>query len=276
MVHLQNLSFSYRKSPVFDSISLSIRPGFLYGVLGRNGTGKSTLLYILSGMLRQSQGSIDVMGYIPYQRKPAFLQKVFMIPEEFHIPDISLTDFVKYYGQFYPAFDRRVFEENLDAFEIPRHTLLKMSYGQKKKVLISFGLASGVPLLLMDEPTNGLDVISKGQFRKVMVRSMAPDKSIVISSHQVSDLSSMVDHLIVLDSTKITVQNSIQEIESKLVFKVSDDPAETEGAIYTELSRGGKALVAMNDGSEETMIDLELFYKAAMYNPQGIAYALSN
>lgn len=276
MVQLTNVSFAYGKTPVFDGIDLRVKPGFFYGVLGRNGTGKSTLLYIISGMLRPIQGQVAVMDYIPHHRRPAFLQKVFMIPEEFYIPDISLADFVKYYGRFYPEFNRKSFEENLDVFEIPRHTLLKMSYGQKKKVLISFGLASGVALLLMDEPTNGLDVISKGQFRKVMARSMAPDKSIIISSHQVSDLSSMVDHLVVLDSTKITVQNSIQEIETKLVFKVSDDPVEAEGAIYTEMSRGGNAMVALNDGSAESMIDLELFYKAAMYNPQGVAYALSN
>jgi ABC-2 type transport system ATP-binding protein len=276
MVQFNGVSFAYRKTPVFENVSLSISPGYLYGILGRNGTGKSTLLYLLSGLLRPTRGASTVMGYKPHERQPAFLQKVFMIPEEFHMPDISLDNFVKYHGQFYPLFNRELFLENLDAFEVPSHTLLKMSYGQKKKVLVSFALATGVPLLLMDEPTNGLDVISKSQFRKVIAKSLRSDNTIVISSHQVSDLSSLIDHLIVLDSTKITVQSSIQDIESRLVFKVTSETLEDEHVLYSELSRGGKAMVAINDGSEESRIDLELFYKAAMNNPAGVAYALNN
>ena len=276
MVQFADVSFSYRKTPVFDNVNLSISTGFLYGVLGRNGTGKSTLLYLLSGLLTPAQGKSTVMGYTPYDRHPDFLKQVFMVPEEFYVPDISIDSFVKYYGQFYPLFDSEAFGRNLEAFEVPRQTLLKMSYGQKKKVLISFGLATGVRLLLMDEPTNGLDVISKGQFRKVIAGSLSQEKAIVISSHQVSDLASLIDHVIVLDSTKITVQSSIRDIESRLVFKIGGNDAETENVLYSELSRGGKALVAINDRSEESLIDLELFYKAAMHNPAGVAYALNN
>jgi ABC-2 type transport system ATP-binding protein len=276
MVQLDQLNFAYKKAPVFDDVQLSFQSGSLYGILGKNGSGKSTLLYLIAGLLRPASGTINMMGFTPHERKPAFLENVFMIPEEFHIPDISISAFIRYYGVFYPRFDREAFEANLDAFEIPQHTLLKMSYGQKKKVLISFGLATGVSLLLMDEPTNGLDIISKGQFRKVIARSLTADNTILISSHQVSDLASLVDHIVVLEGARIAVQNSISEIEKKLLFKVSADPAEMEGVLYQEMSRGGNALVAINDGSEESLIDLELFYKAAMYNPAGVAYALKN
>lgn len=276
MVQLEGLSFAYRTVPVFDNVNLSIRSGNLYGILGRNGTGKSTLLYIISGLLRPTQGTASVFGFRPFERRPDFLQEVFMIPEEFHIPDISIEAFVKYHGQFYPRFDRDAFFKNLEAFEVPVHTLLKMSYGQKKKVLISFGLATNVSLLLMDEPTNGLDVISKGQFRKVIAGALTEDKAIVISSHQVTDLASLIDRLIVLDSTKITVQSSIHEIEKKLTFRIAEGIVESEAVLYSEISRGGKALVTINDGSEESRIDLELFYKATMHNPAGIAYALNN
>src|SRR5262245_25299464 len=111
MVHLDGVSFAYRKTPVFDNVGLSINSGLLYGVLGRNGTGKSTLLYLIGGLLRPNQGSCRVMGHVPSRREPSFLSKVFMIPEEFHIPDISIPDFVKYYGQFYPNFNAEAFAE---------------------------------------------------------------------------------------------------------------------------------------------------------------------
>jgi len=276
MVQLEKVSFAYRKTPVFEDVDLAVNKGYLYGVLGRNGTGKSTLLYLLSGLLQPRRGSITVLGHVPHKRTPDFLQQVFMVPEEFHMPDISINNYVKQYGHFYPSFNNDIFFENLHAFEVPGNTLLKMSYGQKKKVLISFAIATGVPLLLMDEPTNGLDIISKGQFRKVIAQAVRSDGAIVISSHQVSDLASLIDHLIVLDSTKVAVQSSVQEIESRLVFKVTEGISEPEHVLYSEVSRGGKALVAINDGREESRMDLELFYKAAMYNPAGVAYALNN
>jgi ABC-type multidrug transport system, ATPase component len=169
MIDIQNLHFAYKKKKVFTGLSLKLQPGHIYGLLGKNGTGKSTLLRNIAGMLFPDQGKINVLNYTPGERKPAFLQEVFMVPEELYFPDIPLEQLLKYYAPFYPRFDREQFERYITEFEIPRdNSFLRMSYGQKKKVLISFGLASNAAVLLMDEPTNGLDIMSKSQFRKVM------------------------------------------------------------------------------------------------------------
>jgi ABC-2 type transport system ATP-binding protein len=276
MIAIDNVHFSYSKTCVFEGISLNMNKGSIYGILGRNGTGKSTLLYTIAGLLFPLKGKIEVLGFTPGRREPGFLQDIFMIPEEFYLPDITIKHLIKYHSPFYPKFDVDEFYQNLEAFGIPDHTLLKMSYGQKKKVLISFGLACNVSLLLMDEPTNGLDIISKNQFRKVIVRSLTDQKCILISSHQVQDLTNLIDHIVILDNTKIMLQQSMQLISQKLAFKVSNDSDELTTAFYSEPVLGGNSVVTLNNLGNESNVNLELFYKAMMTNPGGIQYALND
>ena len=162
MVSIENVSFAYRKKPVFNGLNLRFEAGHVYGLLGKNGTGKSSLLRNIAGLLFPQKGNIVVNGFTPGDRLPVFLQDVFMVPEEFYLPDISVPDFIKSYVPFYPRFNSDKFRDYISIFEIPADsTLQNMSYGQKKKVLISFALASNAKLLLMDEPTNGLDIMSK-------------------------------------------------------------------------------------------------------------------
>jgi ABC-2 type transport system ATP-binding protein len=273
-ITIQDLCFSYQNTSVFQRVNLVFEKGFLYGILGKNGTGKSTLLYTLAGLLVPKSGAVNVNGFIPSLRQPQFLQDVFLVPEEFHLPDISIPEFVKVYSAFYPRFEEAVFYNYLQAFDIPSHTLLKMSYGQKKKALISFGLASGVSLLLMDEPTNGLDIISKSQFRKAIAAAVDNGRTILISSHQVQDLSQLIDHLVILDGTKVMLQQSLHTISEKLVFKISNDSEEISSAYYAEPVLGGHALVLPNHAGGETNVNLELLYKSIMTNAPAIQYAL--
>lgn len=276
LIHITDMHFAYRKTSVFEGITSEFLPGSVYGILGRNGTGKSTLLYTIAGLLHPDRGSIDVLGFNPISRSPHFLQKIFMIPEEFHLPDISIDKFLEYHGRFYPLFDHAQFHHVLQTFEIPDHSLLKMSYGQKKKVLISFGLASGVRVLLMDEPTNGLDIISKNQFKKVIAESINENTTILISSHQVQDLTNLIDHVVIIDKAMIILQNSMRAIGEKLTFQISRDYAEAEAAFFKEPVLGGNLLVALNETGLESNVDLETLYKATMMNPEAIRYALNS
>lgn len=274
-VTLKDVHFSYRQTHVFQGISLDFEYGKLYGILGKNGTGKSTLLYTLAGLLFPKSGTVDVLGFTPSSRHPSFLQDIFLVPEEFHLPDVSISDFIRIYAPFYPKFNEGAFLNYLTLFDVPSQTLLKMSYGQKKKALISFGLASAAALVLMDEPTNGLDIISKSQFRKALVGALDDGRTIVISSHQVQDLNQLIDHLIILDNARIVLDMDLGDISAKLSFKISNDPEEVTSAYYSEPSLGGHAVVLPNDGHHETNLNLELLYKSVMTNPDAIKYALS-
>ena len=271
MVSIQDLRFAYRKKPVFTGLSLSLQPGHIYGLLGKNGTGKSTLLRNIAGLLFPDGGTINVIGHTPLKRQPAFLQEVFLVPEEFYLADISLAQLVQHHACFYPKFDKSQFDKYITDFEIPTgNNLQNLSYGQKKKVLISFGLASNASVLLMDEPTNGLDIMSKGQFRRVMAGALNEQKCIIISTHQVKDLENLIDRITVIDAGRILFDQTIEEISRRLSFGISFDSSDTTGALYSEPSLRGNAVVTANTAGEDSKPDLELLYKAIVTNASGV------
>lgn len=271
MVTIRDLHFAYRGKPVFTGLNLELQPGHIYGLLGRNGMGKSTLLRNIAGLLFPQQGRIGVLGHEPGRRRPAFLQQVFLVPEEFSLPSVSLEKWVRYHAGFYPLFNQEQFIRIINELGVPKGRRLdEMSYGQQKKTLISFALATNAALVLMDEPTNGLDILSKSQFRKVMAGVLDEDRCILISTHQVKDLENLIDRVTVIDEGKILFDQTMDAISQKLLFKLSFDPEETEMALYGEPSLKGNVLVMANTEGEESRPDLELLYKAIVLAPEKV------
>ena len=271
MVNIQNASFAYRKKPVFNGLNLRFEAGYVYGLLGKNGTGKSSLLRNIAGLLQPQKGSITVNGFTPFERLPVFLEDVFMVPEEFYLPNILVSDFIKSDAAFYPRFNHAQFKNYLTVFAIPADsTLQNMSYGQKKKVLISFALATNAKVLLMDEPTNGLDIMSKSQFRKILAEALNEERCVIISTHQVKDLENLIDRVTIIDEGKILFDESVEEITKKLSFRFAYDAAEVATAIYSESLLTGNVIVAPNTSDEESKLDLELLYKAIVTNGEQI------
>lgn len=277
MISVQNLHFAYKRKKVFNGLSLQLQPGFIYGLLGKNGTGKSTLLRNISGLLFPDEGAITVNGETPGKRTPSFLQEVFIVAEEFFLPNITTAKLVKYNAPFYPKFSMEQFNRYLKEFEIPAdNTIQNMSYGQKKKVLISFGLACNTSVLLMDEPTNGLDIMSKSQFRKVIAGALDENKCIVISTHQVKDLENLIDRITIIDEGKILFDQTIDSITRQLHFKISFDADEVQQALYSETSLKGNAIISRNTEGDESRLDLEMLYKAIITNGQKIHSAFQS
>ena len=271
MINIRNLHFSYKKTKVFDDLSLQLAPGHIYGLLGKNGTGKSTLLKNVAGLLFPRQGTVTVNGFVPGKRQPEFLKDVFMVPEEFYLPNIPLSSFVKIEAPFYPRFSESQLQNYLSDFDVPQNsTLQNMSYGQKKKVLISFALATNAKVLLMDEPTNGLDIISKSQFRKVLASALDEERCIIISTHQVKDLENLIDRVTIIDEGKILFDQNVEDITEKLSFRISADESEVKDALYSESSLKGNVIVTPNYAAEEGKLDMELLYKAIVTNGEKI------
>lgn len=267
MISVSNLHFAYKRKPVFTGLSLQLQPGHIYGLLGKNGTGKSTLLRNISGLLFPKQGKIEVLGFNPCDRKPAFLEEVFMVPEEFYLPNVKMDELLKYQAKFYPKFSAEQFNRYVKEFDIPTDAnMQEMSYGQKKKVLISFGLASNASVLLMDEPTNGLDIMSKSQFRKVMAGALDENKCIVISTHQVKDLENLIDRITIIDEGRILFDQTTENITRKLSFRISFEGDDVTNALYSESSLKGNAIIELNTYEEDSKLDLEMLYKAIVTN----------
>lgn len=271
MIDLTNLTFCYgRKPPVLQDLSLHLEPGRIYGLLGSNGAGKSSLMRLMAGLLFPTNGQIRVNNHEPRQRKPAFLEDVFFLPEEIDTPSITLSRYVATMGAFYPRFNDDQFRQYLRAFQLPAtiDKLADLSLGQRKKVLISFGLATNTSVLLMDEPTNGLDIPSKSQFRKVVSAALTDDRLIIISTHQVRDLDSLIDSVVVINDHELLINAPLERVSQRLRFELlgRDVPA---NALYAEPSlRGNAVVLENNDPTDDTPIDLERLFNAAISNPQ--------
>lgn len=270
MITIRNLNFSYSKAvPIFNSMNMELKAGHIYGLLGKNGAGKSTLLKNMAGLVFPISGSIEVLGFTPSKREVSFLQDVCFIPEEFYLPSVKSDRFTRSNAVFYPNFDHDYFKSLIAEFEIPiQQKLADMSYGQKKKYIISFGLASGSRLVIMDEPTNGLDIPSKTQFRKIMASAMKDDRCIIISTHQIRDLDNLIDSVIVLDQNKVVLNASIFDIAERVKFRKQQ--AIDDEVLYAESSLGGFHAMVPNEDGDESKVDLELLFNGVLTEKEKI------
>ena len=230
MIDVNNITFGYNKyCNVLQDFSLQFEKGKVYGLLGKNGTGKSTLLYLMMGLLRPKKGEVRVEGMNPTDRLPEMMREMFIVPEEYDLPRITLGQYVKSLKPFYPRFSDELLERCLAGFDMTKDVNLgSLSMGQKKKVYMCIALATNTEYLLMDEPTNGLDILSKSQFRKVVIESMTDDKTIIISTHQVHDVERMLDHVCIIEPNKVL-------LDAPLVEK--DEPIDLEKLFIETLTK---------------------------------------
>ena len=267
MIEVENLSFSYgrRKSKVLEDFSMKLDKGSVYGLLGKNGTGKSTLLYLMAGLLRPQTGNVLYKGVDVKKRYPDTLQDMFLVPEEFALPNVSLKQYVKLNAPFYPNFSDELLNACLRDFDMNEDIHLgELSMGQKKKAFMCFALATNTSLLMMDEPTNGLDIPSKSQFRKVIASGMSDDKAVIISTHQVRDIDSLLDHVLIMDGTKLLLNESVSTICEKLLFAEQGMNEPTEGALYVQPSVQGNSVILPNEYGEDSKLNLEVLFNAML------------
>jgi ABC-2 type transport system ATP-binding protein len=263
MIAIKSLSFGYRGKPLlFKDLSLFLQQGHIYGLLGKNGAGKSTLLKNIVGLAYPEKGSCLFNGINVSNRPVTVLEDVYFLAEELFVPSLTPEQFVKSTAGFYPRFSNADFYQYLKALDIdPASVMDKQSFGQQKKAMIAFGLATNTSLLIMDEPTNGLDIPSKVQFRKLIASVLTEDRCIVISTHQVRDLDSLIDTLLILHDREIVVNHSVEEITEKITFGVFNDTNGLE-VLYEEDGIRGKNAILKNTTGKFSKIDLELFFNA--------------
>ena len=264
MIEVSNISFRYtgQGKKVFNGLNLRLEENAIYGLLGKNGMGKSTLLYLISGLLQTKEGKISVDGHDPRDRKPEMLREIYIVTEDFDLPAMTLSEYVKINAPFYPNFSQEVLDICLREFDLEGNPRLNaLSMGQKKKIYMSFALATGTRYLFMDEPTNGMDIPSKAQFRKVVAQGMTDGRTVVISTHQVHDVENLLDHVIIINNSEILLNSSVEDICRQYVFEYRA-PNDMADAIYAEPSLQGNAVMAPRGDKPETTLNLELLFDA--------------
>ena len=269
MVKIDDLSFKYGKYEVLSHISMTLERGKIYGLLGENGVGKTTLLKIISGLQKPEAGRYTAFGENPFNRTPSFLSRIYYLPEELEYiqTDLSPRQFAQLNGIFYPKFAMEKFASILREFDVaPDKKLNKLSQGQTKKAAIAFAISTNADLLLMDEPSNGLDIPSKTLFRQIMAEYCLDTTCTVISTHQVRDLENLIDPIIILDNRAVLLHASLEEISEKLYFGLSSTLP--EGTLYSELTPTGYLYVTRNEDMCESRINFEALFNTTMQHKE--------
>lgn len=265
MINLRDVSFSYGRHKVLGNVSMNLEQGKIYGLLGENGVGKSTLLKILSGLLKMEGGECTVCGEVPYMRYPSFLQEIYYLPEDFAGENVVVEKYAMQTGAFYPNFSPDKFYRILSEFGVDgKAKFNKLSLGQQKKAIIAVALSLGTKVLLMDEPSNGLDIPSKALLRRLIAENASDDQLIIISTHQVKDLENLIDPIIIMDRECVLMNASIEEISRRLTFGI--EPEEDRGALYCQRDLRGYVTVRDNEYGVETPVDLEALFNCALAN----------
>ena len=259
MITIKDLGFAYGEKPVLKNISMNLEEGRVYGLLGENGVGKTTLLTLLCGLKKPQTGSIDTDGRQPYDREPSLLSDQYYLSDEVAPMNMKAVDYARNYGKFWEGFSLDKFMEVMAVLDNdPQQKMTHMSFGQLKKTYIAFALACNTKYLYMDEPTNGLDIPSKAQFRKAVTKYTREDSVILISTHQVRDLENIIDPIIILDRQDVLLNATLEEITEKLYFDYSTE--KIEGALYSEMIPGATVQVCLNQNGEESKVNMEALF----------------
>lgn len=266
MIKVNEMSFGYRKNKplLFQELNLQLESGTINGILGKNGAGKTTFLRVVSGLLFPRHGQVQVNGVLSRERHVEMLSDMYYVQEEYILPDVHIHRYVQLYSPFYPNWSQDKFERILSEFELPSNAKLKeLSFGQKKKFLIAFALATGCKLLILDEPTNGLDIPSKMVFRKVVSASLDEDQCILISTHQVKDVANLLDRIVVVEGGRVIFNQDLYSISSKYRFDFMPGSQLPEKYIYAEQVPGGHVVMNLNDNQQvQTEVDIEILFNA--------------
>lgn len=277
MIEIKNLTYRYsRKKSLFDGLNMKLLPGKTYGLLGKNGAGKSSLIKNIAGLLFPTEGSCTVNGNAAEERSTEFLSQLFFIPEECELPRLTVSEWLKIYAPFYPRFNKQDFFSHLESFDVGVDSHLhRLSFGQKKKSYIAFALAANTDVLIMDEPTNGLDIPSKIQFRNMVASAANEHRITIMSTHQVRDLDDLISDVIIVDDGKILLQADKLSIIQKFYF--SAEHMERGGEIiYKHQSPQGLVYMSTNPQGQASYLDIEVLFNAALTHPQALQSILEN
>lgn len=280
MIEIEGLGFGYGRDALYRDFALNLSEPGLYGLFGRNGSGKSTLLMLIAGMRFRKSGEIRVIGRDPQRRSPAFLADTYLVPEEFHLPNLSCERLAHLQARFYPRFSQAVFEEAMTTFEIERRTTFdRMSLGGRKKAVIAFALATLTPVLLLDEPTNGMDIVGRDQFRHLLRRPEHAERLVLISTHQAHDLEQLISRVLFIDRGQLALGASMEALARALRMGIvdGDGVGTVEGVVYQERLGAQTAYIATGgEGAAPAPVQLELLYRALCRAPEPLLRAIGS
>jgi len=213
-LQIQQLNKNFPGKKVLNNINLDIKKGRIYGLLGPNDSGKTTLLRIISGLIKPSQGLLTIDSFEPSKVTKEFVS--YMPTENFFPSWMKVKDSINFYEDFYPDFDLEkcsylLKEESINSDE----KINILSTGMKEKLKVILTLSREASLFLLDEPFNGIDTMSKDSIKKIIKRISNKENTIIITSHLIDELETLLDDVIILNHGKIVLDSSVESLKKE-------------------------------------------------------------
>lgn len=268
LLHLERLSKRYDSRLALDEVSFSLPAGHVVGLLGRNGAGKTTLLNLAGGLSLPTAGECRILGKRAAELDTAELEKVGLVQQNGTCLEwLTVEQQLGFTASFYPRWDRGLEKRLLDLLELDSsRKILELSAGDAQKLGIMLGVCHRPSLLLLDEPMSALDPIIRGRLLEALLERLREDGcTIVISSHILSDIEKIIDWVLCLDSGKLTVDASFDELQES----------------YAEWSLVAKGVYLPDRFAEPFVIDQQvsgrcgrLLVRSASVSPESFAAAV--
>ncbi len=217
VVETRNLTRRFGTLTALDDVSLSVPRGSVFGLVGVNAAGKTTLLRHVLGLLRAEAGSVRVFGLDPVADPVRVLSRIGYLAEENDLPDwMRVGELLRYTQAFYPAWDATYAEELRSSFELdPAAKVKHLSKGQRARTGLLLALAHRPEILVLDEPSSGLDPIVRRDILGAIIRTISEEgRTVLFSSHLLGEVERVSDHVAMIHEGRIVICGSLDQIQA--------------------------------------------------------------
>lgn len=211
LFELKGLTKKYGKKPALDNINLELEAGRIVGLLGPNGSGKTTIIKLANGLLKPTEGKVLLDGKEP---SPYTKSIVAYLPDKDFLPDwMNVDEIIQYYVDFFSDFDKTKAEEMLNNLDIDKKmTLGKMSKGTREKVRLILTMARNAKIYFLDEPIAGVDPAARDYILRTIISNYEPNALVIISTHLIADVENILDEAVFLRNGHIVLHQNVEEL----------------------------------------------------------------
>jgi ABC-2 type transport system ATP-binding protein len=271
IIETNNLKKIYGEKAAVDGIDLAVERGSIHGFLGRNGSGKTTTIKMLLGLTHPTSGEARVFGLRPEDRKEGvrIRRRIGFVSEDKGLYDhVKVEQMISFTRSFFPNWDLEMERRLIDLFELPlRQSVKKLSKGMRTKLALLLALPRRADLLVLDEPTEGLDPAITEDTLQALVGLAAGGTTIFFSSHSLSEVEQIADHVSILDRGRIVVEGALDELKENyrrihMVFEEEAPEKALVAAGAAQFRRDARSLTVFADRDVETIVDRAYLHNA--------------
>jgi ABC-2 type transport system ATP-binding protein len=207
LVYLDHVTKNYGQAVALMDVSLNIQPGRIIGLLGPNGSGKTTIIKLINGLLQPSLGNIYIHGQLP---SPASKKVVSYLPDTTYLNEnMKIVDAIRYFQDFYSDFNvQRAYQLLNDLHLLPNQKLNSLSKGNKEKVQLILVMSREADLYVLDEPIGGVDPAARDYILRTIIQNRRPNSSVLISTHLIADIEQVLDEVIFINQGRILLHEN--------------------------------------------------------------------